>query len=621
MAAKKKTAKKTPAKKSAAKKKSATTKKSAGAKKKKTASTRKKAATAKADVDAPEAADSAEAVDDAGLDDAASGRAEPAERAEAVEAEMPDRPAAGGLRRGRRRRLPAARRPDLADGAGADIPPLPDEADLPAFGRPSAPPPAPVRGDEDPRQLLDRVRRGQAHVSDLGRLPEDALRQLARDEGLAVADQERVTDIAVRLVTHQPARGGRNGRDGREGAVREGGGRARRERRERTPSPREPAPDEPTGEVETVRVEGLLEMHPDGYGFLRRSERGYSQHPEDVYVAAALLRRVGLQPGHYVAGEAHRPRPGQAYLALQTVEEVNHQDPAVLADVIPFKDLTVVYPDTRLPLEVEPTGFEMRIMDLFCPVGRGQRGLIVAPPRSGKTVLLTKLADAIATNSPDVDIVVLLVDERPEEVTNMRRSVRGEVIASTFDKPAANHVRVAELVMEKVKRMVELKRNVVLLLDSITRLGRAYNNMTGGSGRILTGGLDANALTKPKRFFGSARNVEDGGSLTIIATSLVDTGSKLDQVIFEEFKGTGNMECVLSRDLSNARIWPAIDVPASGTRNEDLLLHPDEMAQTVRLRRAVTGLPAEEVMRALIVKLKEFPTNREFLMALGDGGM
>jgi transcription termination factor Rho len=260
-------------------------------------------------------------------------------------------------------------------------------------------------------------------------------------------------------------------------------------------------------------------------------------------------------------------------------------------------------------------------MDLFCPVGRGQRGLIVAPPRSGKTVLLTKLADAIASNSPDVDIVVLLVDERPEEVTNMRRSVRGEVIASTFDKPAANHVRVAELVMEKVKRMVELGRHVVLLLDSITRLGRAYNNMTGGSGRILTGGLDANALTKPKRFFGSARNVEDGGSLTIIASALVDTGSKLDQVIFEEFKGTGNMECVLSRDLSNARIWPAIDVPASGTRNEDLLLHPDEMAQTVRLRRAVTGLPAEEVMRALIVKLREFPTNREFLMALGDGGM
>ncbi|MEZ6006819.1 MAG: transcription termination factor Rho [Planctomycetota bacterium] len=465
------------------------------------------------------------------------------------------------------------------------------------------------------------MRRGDAHVSDLGRVPEDALRQLARDEGLAVGDGERVTDIAVRLVTHQPPRPAATGAMDRVATDASAPASRATRRRERSSTPREPAEREPAGEIETVRVEGLLEMHPDGYGFLRRSERGYSQHPEDVYVAAALLRRVGLQPGHYVVGEAHRPRPGQAYLALQTVEEVNHQDPAVLADVVPFKDLTVVYPDTRLPLEVEPTGFEMRIMDLFCPVGRGQRGLIVAPPRSGKTVLLTKLADAIASNSPDVDIVVLLVDERPEEVTNMRRSVRGEVIASTFDKPAANHVRVAELVMEKVKRMVELGRHVVLLLDSITRLGRAYNNMTGGSGRILTGGLDANALTKPKRFFGSARNVEDGGSLTIIASALVDTGSKLDQVIFEEFKGTGNMECVLSRDLSNARIWPAIDVPASGTRNEDLLLHPDEMAQTVRLRRAVTGLPAEEVMRALIVKLREFPTNREFLMALGDGGM
>ena len=601
-AKKKKTAKKKTAKKAAAKK-SATKKKSATAKKKTTATRKKKATTTK------KAA--ADPVVESAVDD------EPIESEETVEAEAPGRPTAGGLRRGRRRRLPAARRAELGEGLGADIPPLPDEADLPAFGRPSAPPPAPVRGDEDPRQLLARVRRGEAHVSDLGRVPEDALRQLARDEGLAVGDGERVTDIAVRLVTHQPARSGREGREARGGRD----GRPRRERRERSSTPREPAEREPAGEIETVRVEGLLEMHPDGYGFLRRSERGYSQHPEDVYVAAALLRRVGLQPGHYVVGEAHRPRPGQAYLALQTVEEVNHQDPAVLADVVPFKDLTVVYPDTRLPLEVEPTGFEMRIMDLFCPVGRGQRGLIVAPPRSGKTVLLTKLADAIASNSPDVDIVVLLVDERPEEVTNMRRSVRGEVIASTFDKPAANHVRVAELVMEKVKRMVELGRHVVLLLDSITRLGRAYNNMTGGSGRILTGGLDANALTKPKRFFSSARNVEDGGSLTIIASALVDTGSKLDQVIFEEFKGTGNMECVLSRDLSNARIWPAIDVPASGTRNEDLLLHPDEMAQTVRLRRAVTGLPAEEVMRALIVKLREFPTNREFLMALGDGGM
>ncbi len=519
--------------------------------------------------------------------------------------------AEGGLRRGRRRRLPVSRREDGEPVPNVDIPPLPDDADVPLFARPAPTMPPPT--DEDPRRLLDRVRRGLAHVSELGRLPEDALRRLAREEGLPPVDGERITDVAVRLVTHRPPRVGRNGRDL--------GARPRRERFERETGDEGVADAVEAPPSESVRVEGLLELHPDGYGFLRRAERGYAQHPEDVFVPAPLLRQTRLDAGHLVVGLAHRPRPGQAWLALHSVEEVNHQDPAVLANVVPFKDLTVVYPDTRLPLEVEPTGYEMRIMDLFCPVGRGQRGLIVAPPRSGKTVLLTKLADAIAANSPDVDIVVLLVDERPEEVTNMRRSVRGEVIASTFDKPAANHVRVAELVVEKVKRMVEFGRHVVLLLDSITRLGRAYNNMTGGSGRILTGGLDANALTKPKRFFGSARNVEGGGSLTIIASALIDTGSRLDQVIFEEFKGTGNMECVLSRELSNARIWPAIDVPASGTRNEDLLLHPDEMASVVRLRRAVTNQPPDTVMQTLLRKLKEYPTNAEFLMALSDGGM
>jgi len=335
-------------------------------------------------------------------------------------------------------------------------------------------------------------------------------------------------------------------------------------------------------------------------------------------VAAGLIRRLGLQAGHWISGRAHQPRPNQPQLALQSVDEVNHEDPERVKDLVPFDKLTVVYPDTQLKLETAQEDVEMRVMDLFCPLGRGQRGLIVAPPRTGKTIMLTKIADAIAANSPDVDIVVLLLDERPEEVTNMSRSVRGEVIASTFDKPASNHIRVAELVMEKVKRMVEFGRHVVLLLDSITRMGRAYNNATGGSGRILTGGLDAKALTKPKRFFGSARNVEGGGSLTIVATALIDTGSKMDEVIFEEFKGTGNMEIVLSRDLANARVWPAIDVPASGTRNEDLLLHPDELRRVVLLRRGITGQDPQTVMLAIREQMRKHATNAEFLMQLGN---
>ena len=357
-------------------------------------------------------------------------------------------------------------------------------------------------------------------------------------------------------------------------------------------------------------------MHPDGYGFLRRLERSYTQHPEDVYVSAGLIRKLGLKPGHWISGTARPSRPGEPLLALQHVDDVNHEDASALKDVTPFENLTVVYPDERFLLEVATDDYEMRVMDLFCPLGMGQRALIVSPPRAGKTVLLQKLADAVAHNSPHVDIVVLLVDERPEEVTNMRRSVRGEVIASTFDKPAANHVRVAELVMEKVKRMVEFGRDVVLLLDSITRLGRAYNNTSGPSGRILTGGLEAKALTRPKRFFGAARNIEDGGSLTIVATSLVDTGSRMDDVIFEEFKGSGNMEVVLDRDLANARIWPAINLPSSGTRNEDLLLHPEELRRVNILRKAMTGRDPQSVMENMREQMDQYGTNAELLMSL-----
>ena len=646
-AAKKKAAKRSTAKKKAAKRgakkaatKRAATKKAAVKKKAAKRSTKKAAAKKKASRAKSPSRKKAAAKRAIGETDA---EGQELRDAGAIESAMPEagqtparrpatdgRPTAGGLRRGRRRRLPD--RPARPSGAQEStterkVLPLPDEAfELPSrrTERPTGSRPSHRasdrysgggrhrdrgRGGRAPtgraaRDLLEQVRRGDAEREALEALEERTLRGLARSDGLRPRRGESVESLIERLASAPPrpatpvARHG--GREAR-GTSRRGGARASETR---------------------VEVTGLLEMHPDGYGFLRRAERSYSQHPEDVYVGAQLIRELALRPGHWIEGQAHRPRPGQAYLALESVAKVNGGDPARIADVTNFKELTVVYPDTRLPLETgNGDDIEMRVMDLFCPIGRGQRGLIVAPPRSGKTVLLTKLADAMAENSPEVKIVVLLVDERPEEVTNMRRSVKGEVIASTFDKPASNHVRVAELVIEKVKRMVEFGEHVVMLLDSITRLGRAYNNQTGGSGRILTGGLDANALTKPKRFFSSARNVEDGGSLTIVASALVDTGSKLDQVIFEEFKGTGNMECVLSRELSNARVWPAIDVPASGTRNEDLLLHPDEMERIVMLRRGVTGQDPQYVMEQLRRQLTAYGNNAEFLMALSEGGL
>jgi transcription termination factor Rho len=433
------------------------------------------------------------------------------------------------------------------------------------------------QGDGGPQDLLEAVRRGERHVSTLDSLSDAQLLSLAKAQGWTPRQGERRGETIFRLLQ----------------------GRAQAE-----------APEE------SVFVEGLLELHPDGYGFLRRPQQGYAQHPLDVYVPAGVARRVGLKAGHWVSGQAHRARPQEPTLALHEVEEVNHEDPARLATLTPFEKLTVVYPDQRYVLEVKPEDVEMRLMDLFCPLGRGQRGLIVAPPRSGKTVILQKIADSIAHNAPNADIVVLLVDERPEEVTNMRRSVRGEVIASTFDKPVANHVRVAELAIEKVKRMVEMGRDVVMLLDSITRLGRAYNNLAPTSGRILSGGMDAGALTKPKNFFAAARNVEGGGSLTILATALVDTGSRLDTLVFEEFKGSGNMELVLDRDLANQRIWPAINIPSSGTRNEDLLLHPDELRRITRLRRALSDHAPADAMVLLKDMMKQHLTNAEMLLSM-----
>jgi transcription termination factor Rho len=476
----------------------------------------------------------------------------------------------------------AARTPEAIETPPPEptsIPPLPDEEDeelvpVPAdMEEPSKEPPA----NASPHELLEGVKRGAYHVSVLNAIGDEDVAALARHARRPPRSGERRSETLYRLLQSPPSK--------------------------------PPVP--------TTFVEGLLELHPDGYGFLRRPERGYVQHPEDVYVGAGLIRRLHLLPGHWVSGSAKPSRPGERLLALQEVEEINHESPRQLESTQAFETLTVVYPDTRFVLETTPEVVETRVMDIFCPLGRGQRAIITSPPRAGKTVLLQKLADAVAHNSPNVDIVVLLVDERPEEVTNMKRSVRGEVIASTFDKPAANHIRVAELVMEKVKRMVEFGRHVVLLLDSITRLGRAYNNQAGQSGRILTGGLDAKALTKPKRFFGAARNIEDGGSLTIIATALVDTGSRMDDVIFEEFKGTGNMEVVLDRDLANQRIFPAINVPASGTRNEDLLLHPEELRRVNLLRRALSAHSPPGAMEAIIDLMKQYKTNAELLMSLG----
>ncbi|MFV1958756.1 MAG: transcription termination factor Rho, partial [Planctomycetota bacterium] len=428
-----------------------------------------------------------------------------------------------------------------------------------------------------PQEILESVRGGDLHVSALNHIGDADVLALAAAAGLAPRPGERRSETLYRLL----------------------------QRPSRPAAPR------------TIFVEGLLEVHPEGYGFLRHPEHAYVQHPQDVYVPTGLLRRWNLAPGHWVSGTARRSPRDKRMLALQDVEEVNHENPSSLEGLVPFEELTVVYPDTRFILETTPEEVEMRVMDIFCPLGRGQRAIITSPPRAGKTVLLQKLADAIAHNSPNVDIVVLLVDERPEEVTNMRRSVRGEVIASTFDRPTSNHIRIAELVMEKVKRMVEFGRHVVLLLDSITRLGRAYNNQAGPSGRILTGGLEAKALTKPKRFFGAARNIEGGGSLTIVATALVETGSRMDDVIFEEFKGTGNMEVVLDRDLANDRIWPAINLPASGTRNEDLLLHPEELRRINLLRRAMSAHSPQGSMEMMLEMTKQYPTNVELLMSVG----
>ena len=360
---------------------------------------------------------------------------------------------------------------------------------------------------------------------------------------------------------------------------------------------------------------GVLEILPDGFGFLRSADSSYLAGPDDIYVSPSQIRRFNLQTGDKIEGKIRPPKEGERYFALLKVDQVNDDRPEVSRSKILFENLTPLHANSRMRMERGNGSTEdltARILDLAAPIGKGQRGLIVAPPKAGKTMLLQNIAQSITSNYPDVELIVLLIDERPEEVTEMQRSVKGEVIASTFDEPAARHVQVAEMVIEKAKRLVEHKKDVVILLDSITRLARAYNTVTPASGKILSGGVDANALHRPKRFFGAARNVEEGGSLTIIATALVDTGSKMDEVIFEEFKGTGNMELHLSRKIAERRVFPAIDFNRSGTRKEDLLTTPDELQKMWILRKILNPMGEVEAMEFLIDKLAVAKTNDEF---------
>jgi len=359
--------------------------------------------------------------------------------------------------------------------------------------------------------------------------------------------------------------------------------------------------------------EGVLEILPDGFGFLRAPDANYLPGPDDIYVSPSQIRRFNLKTGDTISGQIRPPKEGERYFALLKVSEVNFEDPAVARDKTLFDNLTPLYPQARIRLETLHDNLPMRVMDLAAPIGKGQRGLIVAPPRTGKTMLLQNIANSITTNHPEVYLIVLLIDERPEEVTDMQRSVKGEVISSTFDEPATRHVQVAEMVIEKAKRLVEHKRDVVILLDSITRLARAYNTVVPPSGKILSGGVDSNALHKPKRFFGAARNIEEGGSLTIIATALVDTGSKMDEVIFEEFKGTGNMELHLDRRLVDKRTFPAIDINKSGTRREELLLDQTSLQRIWLLRKVLSSMNVVDSMEFLLEKLAETKGNQEFL--------
>jgi transcription termination factor Rho len=371
---------------------------------------------------------------------------------------------------------------------------------------------------------------------------------------------------------------------------------------------------------ESVYGEGILEILSEGFGFLRSTDSNYLPGPDDIYISPSQIKRFGLKTGDTISGQIRPPKDNEKYFALLKVETINYDDPTVAKDKIIFDNLTPIYPNERIQLETISENMSTRVMDLFTPIGKGQRGLIVAPPRTGKTMLLQAIANSITTNHKEIQLIVLLIDERPEEVTDMMRSVNGEVISSTFDEPATRHVQVAEIVIEKAKRLVEHKRDVVILLDSITRLARAYNTVVPSSGKILSGGIDASAMQKPRRFFGAAKNIEEGGSLTIVATALIDTGSRMDEVIFEEFKGTGNMEIYLDRKLAEKRVFPAIDINKSGTRKEELLLENGDLSRIWLLRKVLQPMNPVESMEFLLEKMADTESNKDFLSSMSRGG-
>ncbi|RUM38065.1 MAG: transcription termination factor Rho [Desulfobulbus sp.] len=367
-----------------------------------------------------------------------------------------------------------------------------------------------------------------------------------------------------------------------------------------------------------LRGSGVLEVLQDGFGFLRAPDYNYLPGPDDIYVSPSQIRRLNLRTGDTIEGEVRAPKDNERYFALLKVDSINFEPPAAAKNKTAFVNLTPLYPEEKIDLEVEPDNYSMRVLNIAAPLGKGQRGLIVAPPRTGKTVLMQKIANSIVHNHKEVKLIVLLIDERPEEVTDMKRNVDAEVVSSTFDEPPQRHIQVAEMVIEKARRLVEHKNDVVILLDSITRLARAYNTVTPASGKILSGGVEANALHRPKRFFGAARNVEEGGSLTILATALIDTGSRMDEVIFEEFKGTGNMEIVLDRKMANRRIYPAIDLQKTGTRKEDLLLSADEMNKVWILRKILSSMNPADAMEFLLDRMRQTATNEEFFASMNQ---
>ena len=432
------------------------------------------------------------------------------------------------------------------------------------------------RGDE-PNDRYERIKQGEIHIAELQKLDMSQLIHEARKENVKDVSGMKKQDLIFNILKERVKMNG------------------------------------------LMFGEGTLEILPDGFGFLRSPDYHYLSCPDDIYVSPSQIRRFGLRTGSTVSGQIRPPKENERYFALLRVEAINYQDPNMMSQIIPFDDLTPLHPNQRIVMEHDPDDPSTRIIDMICPIGFGQRGVIVSPPRAGKTIVMQKMAKAVLVNFPDAYVIMLLIDERPEEVTDMEREVKGrncEVISSTFDEPSSRHVQVAQMVLEKAKRMIEFRTDVVIFLDSITRLARAWNSECPQSGKILSGGLDANALQKPKAFFGSARKVEEGGSLTIIATALIDTGSKMDDVIFEEFKGTGNMEIVLDRRLVDRRIWPAIDINLSGTRREEMLMDPEEYRRVCILRRVLSDMNAPDAMELLVTRVVNTKSNAEFLMSM-----